>query len=59
MRSVHHLQHRAKLKYACPQEREKIAYAAQEQWLNRFDTSLEKEFGIDPLTLLVKTNCMG
>jgi hypothetical protein len=56
---VHHLQNRAKLKYSCPQEREKLAYIAQEQWLSHFATSLEKEFGIDPFTLLVKVNCFG
>src|SRR5262245_42920924 len=29
---VHHLQNLGRLKYACPQEREALAYAAQERW---------------------------
>jgi hypothetical protein len=54
---VHHLQNIASLTYACPQEREALAYAAQEKWLQRFGKSLESEFEIDGMTLLVKTNC--
>jgi hypothetical protein len=54
---VHHLQNQGKLKYNCPQEREKLAYAAQSHWLIEFGTSLEEEFGIDPFSLLVKINC--
>ena len=30
---VHHLQKHAQLRYGCPQEREKLAYQAQERWL--------------------------
>jgi hypothetical protein len=56
---VHHLQNGAQLKYECPQAREKLAYAAQDRWLGRYDRSLESEFGIDPFTLLVRTRCMG
>ncbi len=55
---VHHLQNMAGLKYACTGEREKIAYQAQETWLKQSGKSLESEFGIDPLTLLVRSNCM-
>jgi len=54
---VHHLQATARLRYACPQEREKLAYEAQEKWLGLFNTGLEKEFAIDQLTLLVTTHC--
>lgn len=54
---VHHLQHAAKLPFACPQEREQLAYRAQDRWLARFDRSLASEFGIDGFTLLVNTNC--
>ena len=54
---VHHLQHVAKLPHACPQEREQLAYRAQERWLRRFDRSLASEFGTDGFTLLVRTNC--
>jgi hypothetical protein len=54
---VHHLQNRAQLKHACPQEREKLAYRAQDRWLERFGLSLASEFELDGFTLLVRTNC--
>ncbi len=54
---VHHLQNIAGLKYECPQYREKLAYVAQERWLNSSGRSLEKDFGIDPLTYLLSTEC--
>jgi len=54
---VHHLQYRAQLKFACPQEREKVAYAAQARWLEQFGRSLFSEFETDPMTLLLRTNC--
>lgn len=56
---VHHVQNVAGLSYACSEEREKIAYAAQRQWLALFGRDLLKEFKIDPMTLLIRTNCMG
>jgi hypothetical protein len=55
---VHHAQNRAGLKYTCPQARERMAYLAQERWLNLFGVTLETEFDLDPMALLVKTNCM-
>ena len=55
---AHHLQNTAELKYDCAEAREKPAYQAQERWLELFDTSLADEFAIDPMTLLVRTNCM-
>lgn len=55
---VHHLQNAAGLTYACAEGREKPAYQAQERWLEIFDTSLSAEFGLDPMTLLLRTNCM-
>ena len=55
---VHHLQHRAQLKYGCPQEREKLAYQVQERWLTRFGASLQSEFEIDPMTLLLHSACL-
>ena len=54
---VHHLQHRAQLRYGCPQEREKIAYQAQERWLTLFGTTLQTEFEIDPMTLFLQSAC--
>lgn len=56
---VHHLQNLAGLKYECPQAREAPAYAAQDRWLDRFGLSLESEFGINPMSRLVHTRCLG
>lgn len=55
--TVHHLQTTAGLRYACPEEREALAYSAQEDWLRLFGTSLEREFAIDSFTLLAITHC--
>jgi hypothetical protein len=55
---VHHLQHRAQLGYGCPQEREKLAYQVQERWLTRFGATLQSEFEIDPMTLLLHSACL-
>jgi hypothetical protein len=54
---VHHLQNIAGLKYNCAGEREKLAYQAQAAWLRQFGKSLESEFEIDGLSLIVKSNC--
>jgi hypothetical protein len=54
---VHHLQNAAGQKFLCPQEREKAAYKAQSQWLAQFGRTLEQDFEIDPMTMLVRTNC--
>jgi hypothetical protein len=54
---AHYLQAEAGLRYACSEEREKVAYAAQEKWLADFNTTLQKEFQIDRLTLFVSTTC--
>jgi len=54
---VHHFQNVLGLKYDCPQDREKLAYLAQERWLALFGHSLESDFHIDPFSLLVKTKC--
>jgi len=56
--TVHHLQNRAGLTFACAGEREKTAYRAQARFLDLFEQSLESEFGIDPMTLLVRTSCV-
>lgn len=55
---VHHLQNVGGLKYICSGEREKPAYQAQARWLELFDKNLSDEFGLDPMTLLVRTNCL-
>jgi hypothetical protein len=54
---VHHLQNRGKLKFECPREREKLAYEAQERWLELFGHDLLRDFEIDPFTRLVITSC--
>jgi hypothetical protein len=54
---VHHLQNVGQLKFACPQEREKLAYKAQDGWLGLFGSDLSREFQLDPFSILVKTNC--
>lgn len=55
---VHHLQNVAGLKYDCPQAREKLAYAAQDQWLALSGRNLIDEFKLDALTVLLRTKCM-
>lgn len=54
---VHHLQSAAGMRFACPGEREVLAYRAQDAWLGLFDESLHSTFGIDAATLLVGTAC--
>ena len=55
---VHHVQNVGGLKYQCPQEREKLAYLAQERWLGLFGHNLEADFELDAFSLLVKTRCL-
>jgi hypothetical protein len=54
---VHHLQNLAGMTFACPEAREKLAYAAQQDWLALFGRDIFTEFETDPLTLLVRTEC--
>ncbi|HUG61279.1 MAG TPA: DUF6647 family protein, partial [Methylomirabilota bacterium] len=55
---VHHLQNVGGVAYDCPEAREKPAYQAQARWLELFGGSLEEAFQVDPMTILVRTNCM-
>jgi hypothetical protein len=55
---VHHLQEIQKQKFSCPQEREQLAYEAQDRWLRMFGSDLSKEFEIDPFTIIVLSTCM-
>ena len=55
---VHHLQNVGQLKFACPEEREELAYKAQDSWLHLFGRDLEGEFEMDPLSILVKSKCL-
>jgi hypothetical protein len=54
---VHHFQNVLGLKHECPQEREKLAYIAQDRWLRLFGRRLENDFALDPFSLLVRTRC--
>jgi hypothetical protein len=54
---VHHIQNEAGLTYECPEMRERLAYQAQRRWLQGFGTNLEHAFGLNPMTVLVRTNC--
>ena len=54
---VHHLQNLAGMRFACPEAREKLAYAAQGDWLALFGRDLFTDFETDPFTLLVRTEC--
>jgi len=54
---VHHFQYRLGLKHECPQDREKLAYAAQDRWLHLFGHSLESDFELDGFSVLGKTHC--
>lgn len=54
---VHHLQSAAGMRFACPAEREVLAYRAQGDWLGLFGESLEGAFGIDRAMILVGTVC--
>jgi hypothetical protein len=55
--TVHHLQNVGGLKFECAQEREQLAYEAQERWLTLFGRNLLVDFGIDKFSLLVKSKC--
>ena len=55
---VHHLQGKAGMTFPCAAARERLAYEAQERWLELFGLTLEEEFGIDAITLKVATGCM-
>ena len=55
---AHHLQNVAGARYPCAAAREKPAYRAQARWLEQLDTDLSREFGIDAMTLLLRTGCL-
>ncbi len=55
---VHHLQSSAEQRFACPAERERLAYRAQGEWLALFGETLATAFDIDAATLLVGTVCI-
>jgi hypothetical protein len=55
--TVHHLQNLGKFKFACAQQREELAFEAQERWLRLFGSNLSREFGLDPMSILIKSKC--
>lgn len=55
---VHHFQQLSGDRFACPAAREKLAYEVQERWLVAHGESLMATQGIDPMFLLVATNCL-
>lgn len=55
---VHHLQNVGGLKYACAEAREKPAYQAQDKWLAQFNRNLADALALDPVAVLVRTNCL-
>lgn len=54
---VHHAQNVSGLKYECPQARERLAYAAQQKWLELFGHDLQRDFEISPYLLAISTQC--
>lgn len=54
---VHHLQNLSGQKFECPAAREKLAYLAQDLWLKQFGRSLESDFEVDKLTIVIKSAC--
>ena len=54
---VHHFQYKLGLKHECPEDREKLAYAAQDRWLHLFGHSLESDFELDGFSVLACTDC--
>jgi hypothetical protein len=41
------------LEYHCPQQREKLAYQVQEEWLAMFGEDLKSAYGLDAFTLTI------
>jgi hypothetical protein len=56
---VHHLQNIGQLRYECPAAREKLAYEAQGDWLELHGLSLEQEFEVDLMTVLITSACIN
>ena len=54
---VHHFQNMLGIKYGCGQEREQLAYRAQDRWLGIFGHDLATDFDLDRFSVLVKTRC--
>jgi hypothetical protein len=55
---VHHKQNLSGMHYDCLRAREKLAYAAQDKFLQLFGRDLEDEFEVNPLAILVRSTCV-
>lgn len=55
---VHYLQDMASQRFECPGVREAPAYAAQQRWLQLYGSDLQTAFGIDAMTLKLRTACL-
>jgi len=54
---VHHLQHAWRLHFDCLENRERLAYAAQDRWLVEHGLTLTEAFGVDSFTVLARSTC--
>jgi uncharacterized protein DUF6647 len=55
---VNHTQRENGLTYACSQQREEVAFAAQEAWLKQFGQTLSETFGLDEAAYMLNTQCI-
>lgn len=54
---VHHFQTESGVRFACPGEREKVAYDVQARWLEAAGGDIERDFGMNRTFLLLATTC--
>lgn len=55
---VLHTQREYGLTYACVQQREEVAFAAQEAWLKQYGQTLSDTFGLDETAHMLSTQCI-
>ncbi len=55
---VNHTQREYGLTYACTQQREEVAFAAQEAWLKQFGRTLSDIFGLNEAAYMLSTQCI-
>jgi len=55
---VSHAQREAGLTYLCPQERERVAFEAQDAWLQLFRQTFKETFRFDEATYMLSTQCI-
>jgi hypothetical protein len=54
---VHHIQNVNGMRYPCSEAREEAALAAQAAWLAQSGSDLHAAFGMDEMTIFVRTRC--